>query len=113
MEEIFLKTQGPEDWQNRSQPGQRPSLVIGLITAPQPVSNVGDGLPGEGKGQLRKVEAARPAAEGGGIGQAIRVSSDQARPLPMNSHPQSVAAMPDSAPASCNACKGEKTTAEK
>ena len=73
MEEILLKTQGPEDWKNRSQPGQRPSLVTGLITAPQPVSNVDDGLPGEGKSQLRKVHAARPAAEGGGVGQTIRV----------------------------------------
>jgi len=38
-------------------------------------------------------------------------SSDQARPLPTNSHPQSTAAMPDSAPASCNGCTGEKTAA--
>jgi hypothetical protein len=47
--------------------------VIGRITARHPGSDVGDGLPGKGKGQLREVQTARPAAEGGGIGQAIRV----------------------------------------
>ncbi len=47
--------------------------MIGLIAVRQPVSYAGDGLPGKGKGQLRKVQAARPTAEGGGIGQAIRV----------------------------------------
>ena len=37
------------------------------------MSDVGDGLPSKGKGQLREVQAARPAAEAGGIGQTIRV----------------------------------------
>jgi hypothetical protein len=51
-EEKFSETQGPEDWQNRSQPGQRPSLVIGPITARKPVNHAGGGLPGKGIGQL-------------------------------------------------------------
>ena len=71
--EIFSAPQRPENLQNRSQPRHRLSFVIGRITARHPVSDVGDGLPSKGKGQLREVQAARPAAEAGGIGQTIRV----------------------------------------
>jgi hypothetical protein len=38
----FSDTQGPEDLQNRTQPRQRPSLVIGRITARQPLSHALD-----------------------------------------------------------------------
>src|SRR5213078_4647916 len=40
--EIFSEPQGPENLQNRSQPGQRPSLVIGGIATRQPVSHAGE-----------------------------------------------------------------------
>ena len=59
--------------QSRSYPGQWPRSIIGLITARQPVSHAGKHLPGEGKRLLRTVQTARPAADSGGIGQAIRV----------------------------------------
>ena len=73
MEGIFSETQGPEDWQDRSQPRQRPCFGIGLLTARQPVSYAGQRLAGKRKGQLGKIQTTRPAAEGGGIGHAITV----------------------------------------
>ena len=82
-EENFLATQGPEDLQNRSQPGQRPSLGIGLITAPQPMSHAGECLAGERKAagwersrppdQRRRVE---------GSGKPIRVLQRRHRLFP-------------------------------
>src|SRR5260370_37501747 len=42
--EIFSEPQGPENLQNRSQPGQRPSLVIGGVPHPPPVSPAGERL---------------------------------------------------------------------
>ena len=107
-EEIFSETQGPENLENRSQPGQRPSSRIGRVTRHQPVSNAGERLAEKGKSRLGAVQAAGPAAKRGGIGHAIGIFERGQSPLPRNNAPQSAAAMPDSAPASCNACKGEK-----
>ena len=67
------ETPRPEDRQDRSQPRQRPSFMIGLISRRQPASHAGKRLAGEGKGYFRKIQAARPAAEGRGIGHTIRV----------------------------------------
>ena len=53
--EIFSESQGPENLQNRSQPGQRPSLVIGWITRRQPVSHAGERLLEKGKSRLGAV----------------------------------------------------------
>jgi hypothetical protein len=41
---IPLEPQGPEGLQNRSQPGQRPSLGIGWIAARQRMSDMGKRL---------------------------------------------------------------------
>ncbi len=53
--EIFSEPQGPENLQNRSQPGQRPSLVIGWITRRQPVSDTLECLLEKGKSRLGAV----------------------------------------------------------
>jgi hypothetical protein len=53
--EIFSESQGPENLRNRSQPGQRPSLVIGWITRRQPVSHAGERLLEKGKSRLGAV----------------------------------------------------------
>src|SRR5260370_11511853 len=71
--ENFSETQGPKNLQNRNQPRQRPSLVIGRITTRQPVSHAGERLVEKGKGRLGAVQAARPAAERAGIGHTVRV----------------------------------------
>lgn len=71
--EIFSETQGPENMQNRSQPRQRLSLVIGRINRCQPGSDAGERLTEKGKSRLGTVQGARPAAERGGIGHAVRV----------------------------------------
>ena len=68
---ILSETEGPEDLQNRSQPRQR--FVVRLIVACQPLSGAGECLAQEGTSRLRRVQAVGPAAERGGIGQAIRV----------------------------------------
>src|ERR1700747_3226133 len=71
--EIFSEQQGPENLQNRSQPGQRPSLVIGGIATHQPVSHAGERLVEKGKCRLGAVQAVGPAAKCGRIGHAIRI----------------------------------------
>jgi hypothetical protein len=71
--EIFSEPQGPENLQNRSQPGQRPSLVIGGIATRQPVSHAGERLVEKGKSRLGAVQAMGPAAKCGRIGHAIRI----------------------------------------
>jgi hypothetical protein len=53
--EIFSEPQGPEDLQNRSQPRQRLSLVIGRITKRQPVMDARECLPEKGKSRLGTV----------------------------------------------------------
>jgi len=109
--EIFSEPQGPENLQNRSQPGQRPSLVIGGIAARQPVSTCGRAFGGEGKCRLGAVLAVGPAAKCRRIGHAI---CERRRCLfPGAVLHQAPAAMPDSAPANCSACKGAKNTGER
>jgi hypothetical protein len=71
--EIFSEPQGPENLQNRSQPGQRPSLVIGGIAARQPVRHAGERLVEKGKCRLGAVQAVGPAAKCGRIGHMVRV----------------------------------------
>jgi len=71
--EIFSEPQGPENLQNRSQPGQRPSLVIGGIATRQPVSHAGERLMEKGKCRLGAVQAVGPAAKCRRIGHAIRI----------------------------------------
>jgi hypothetical protein len=71
--EIFSEPQGPENLQNRSQPGQRPSLVIGGIATRQPVSHAGERLVEKGKCRLGAVQAVGPAAKCRRIGHAIRI----------------------------------------
>ncbi len=71
--EIFSETQGPENLQNRSQLRQKPRLVIGWITARQPVSYGGERLMEKGKCRLGAVQAVGPAAKCGGIRHAVRV----------------------------------------
>ena len=73
MEKIFSEPQGPENLQNRSQPGQRPNLVNGGIATRQPVSHAGERLMEEGKCRLGAVQAVGPAAERGRIGHTVRV----------------------------------------
>jgi hypothetical protein len=75
----FSDTQGPEDLQNRTQPRQRPSLVIGRITARQPLSHASERLAEKGKGRLGAVQAARPATKRGGIRDAVRVFEYRSR----------------------------------
>jgi len=77
---ILSETEGPEDLQNRSQPRQR--FVIRLIVACQPMSGAGECLAQEGTSRLRRVQAVGPAAEGGGIGHAIRVFERRRRLFP-------------------------------
>jgi hypothetical protein len=67
----FSATEGPEDLQNRSQPRQ--GLGIRLIAGRQPMSDAGQCMTQKGSRRLGGVQAASPAAERGGIGQAIRV----------------------------------------
>jgi hypothetical protein len=71
--EIFSEPQGPENLQSRSQPGQRPSLVIGGIATRQPVSHAGERLVEKGKCRLGAIHAVGPAAERGRIGHTVRV----------------------------------------
>jgi hypothetical protein len=71
--EIFSEPQGPANLQNRSQPGQRPSLVIGGIATRQPVSHAGERLAEKGNSRLGAVQSVGPAAKCGGIGHAIRI----------------------------------------
>jgi hypothetical protein len=73
VRELFSETQGPENLQNRSQPRQSPSFAIGRVAVRQPVRDAGERLTEKRKGRLRAVQAARPAAERGGIGHAVRV----------------------------------------
>src|SRR6266403_3251108 len=75
----FSDTQGPEDLQNRTQPRQRPSLVIGRITARPPWSYASERLAEKGKGRLGAVQAARPATKRGGIRHAVRVFECRSR----------------------------------
>jgi hypothetical protein len=70
---IFSEPQRPENLQNRSQPGQRPSLVIGGIATRQPVSHAGERLVEKGKCRLGAVQAVGPAAKCRRIGHAIRI----------------------------------------
>jgi len=70
---FFSETQRPEAFENRSYPAQWPHFAVGLMTARQPMSHTGDGLTEEGKSQLGRVQATRPAANSGGIGQPIGV----------------------------------------
>ncbi len=78
----FSDTQGPEDLQNRTQPRQRPSLVIGRITARPPLSHASERLAEKGKGRLGAVQAARPATKRGGIRHAVRVFECRSRFFP-------------------------------
>ena len=71
--EIFSETQGPENLQNRSQPRQRPSLVIGGIVVCQPVSHTDKRLAEKGKCRLGTVQAVGPTAKCGRIGHMVRV----------------------------------------
>src|SRR5258708_18883159 len=71
--EIFSEPQGPENLQNRSQPGQRPSLVIGGIATRQPVSHAGERLVEKGKGRLGAVPARGPPAKDGRDGPPSRL----------------------------------------
>ena len=73
MEKIFSEPQGPENLQNRSQPGQRSNLVNGGIATRQPVSHAGERLVEKGKCRLGAVQAVGPAAERGRIGHTVRV----------------------------------------
>src|SRR5260370_23427519 len=60
--EIFSEPQGPENLQNRSQPGQRPSLVIGGVAPRPPVSHAGGRLGGKRKCRLGAGQAVGPTA---------------------------------------------------
>ena len=111
--EIFSETQGPENLQNRSQLRQKPRLVIGWITARQPVSYGGERLMEKGKCRLGAVQAVGPAAKCGGIRHAVRVFERRRCFSPRSSAPQSAATRPDSVPANCSACRGERTDGEK
>src|SRR5260370_21853431 len=71
--EIFSEPQGPENLQNRSQPGQRPSLVIGGIATPQPASHGGGRFGEKGKGRLGAVQGRGPKAKGGREAPARRI----------------------------------------
>ncbi len=78
----FSDTQGPEDLQNRTQPRQRPSLVIGGIAARPPLSHAGERLAEKGKGRLGAVQAVGPAAQCGRIGHTVRVFERRSRFFP-------------------------------
>ena len=68
--------------QNRNQPRQRPSVVIGRITTRQPVSHAGTRLAEKGKSRLGAVQSVGPATERGGIGHAVRVFERRSRFFP-------------------------------
>ena len=74
MEKIFSEPQGPENLQNRSQPSQRPSLVLDRITGCQPVSDAHERLVEKRKSRLGAIHSVGPAAKRGGIGHPIRIS---------------------------------------
>jgi len=76
------ETQGPEDLQNRSQPRPQPSRGIGLIATRQPVNHADERLAQKCSCRLRVVQAARPAAESGGIGQPIGIFESGRRIFP-------------------------------
>ena len=78
----FSDTQGPEDLQNRTQPRQRPSLVIGGIAARPPLSHASERLAEKGKGRLVAVQAVGPAARCGRIGHTVRVFERRSRFFP-------------------------------
>ena len=80
--EIFSETQGPENLQNRSQPRQRRSFVSGRVAARQPMNEAGERLTEKGKSRLGAVQAARPAAERGGIGHPIMIFERRRRLFP-------------------------------
>jgi hypothetical protein len=80
--EIFSEPQGPENLQNRSQPRQRPSLVIGRITKRQPVMDARECLPEKGKSRLGGVQMLGPATERRRIGRSIRVFECKRRLFP-------------------------------
>jgi hypothetical protein len=79
---FFSETQGPDNLQNRSQPRQKPSFVIGLIAARLPMSDASKRLAQKAKGRLGVVQAARPATDRGGIGYTIRVFEPRRRLFP-------------------------------
>ena len=80
--EIFSETQGPENLQNQSQPRQWLSLVIGRITARQPMNQAGERLTEKGKSRLGAVQSVGPATERAGIGHAVRVFERRSRFFP-------------------------------
>jgi hypothetical protein len=63
--EIFSATQGPENLQNRSQPRQRSSLVIGLIAVSPPVSHTSERLAETGWERSRPLDQRRSVEESG------------------------------------------------
>ena len=81
-EKFFSETQGPENLQNRSHPGQRSRLVISRIAARQPVSHASERLVEKRKGRLGVVQPVGPAAECGGIGHTIRIFERRRRLFP-------------------------------
>src|SRR5258708_35318814 len=56
----FSDTQGPEDLQNRTQPRQRPSLMIGRITARPPTGHATEPLPEKSKARFVSVRPTAP-----------------------------------------------------
>ncbi len=78
----FSETQGPEDLQNRSQPAQRLSGGIGLTGPRQPRNDVAKGLAHKGSRRLAGIQTVSPAAERGGIGDAIGVFEGGRRLFP-------------------------------
>jgi hypothetical protein len=68
--------------QNQSQPRQWLSLVIGRITARQPMNEAGERLTEKGKCRLGAVQSVGPATERGGIGHAVRVFERRSRFFP-------------------------------
>ena len=76
----YSATEGPEDLQNRSQPRQ--SFGIRLVAGRQPMGDAGQGVAQKGSRRLGGIQAASPAAEGGWIGDAIRVFKRGRRLLP-------------------------------
>ena len=78
--EFLSETEGPEDLQNRSQPGER--LVSRRVVACQPMSGAGEYLAQEGSSRLCRVQAVGPAAEGGGIRHVIRIFERRRRVFP-------------------------------
>jgi hypothetical protein len=67
---------------NRNQTRQKPSLVIGRSAARKPVTYTGQGLTQKGRTWLGALQTARPAADCGRIGHAIRVFERRCRLLP-------------------------------